>query len=608
MEVLRQVGHSANGSSSTLDHQIKIYSSLTINIIFEGSLAKLHRLQKAERRRSVAWALSDAPGQVQCVVDWPGSKGKTYMKTPTVLKYDDTGRFKWGYELDTCLEEKIMGIKLLLDPDHQRPLFDTKGATATQSELQKLGKPLQEVLSDYISAIYQHSLAAISAKFPKGYILTSIEKQLVLSVPAVWSDKAKDITLRAARNAGLNPIELIKEPEAAALFTLNYMNQRGLDKGDAITICDAGGGTVDLVSYEILNINPLELKEVASPTGGIAGSLIINNRFEEWVKSKVGERKYIDLKQTNGYRKAMNDFNDTVKPGFHSKDDPEQHICFPLADFKPDPSDKSIQGDTLILSGNDLYRIFEPVYSEVKRLVNEQIQAVKLRRLQDQHPKGKDIKAIFLVGGLGSNTCIKELLTTTYPDIQVIQPNDAWAAIAKGAVMSKLPQGPQNKPPDVVTTAEKSYGVSAAMIYDEVRDEGRKKMWDQWEEKDRCAVMNWYIYKYDSLRRDRKLEFPFYHQLPANPQPADFSASYELLMCDNEHPPIHPDPTVSANCTLDVDLSSVPKNMFIAQTRQSDKVQYQVLNFRLLIKVESARLVFTFECGGKEYSSVYPKY
>lgn len=35
MEVLRQVGHSANGSSSTLDHQIKIYSSLTINIIFE---------------------------------------------------------------------------------------------------------------------------------------------------------------------------------------------------------------------------------------------------------------------------------------------------------------------------------------------------------------------------------------------------------------------------------------------------------------------------------------------------------------------------------------------------------------------------------------------
>lgn len=100
-------------------------------------------------------------------------------------------------------------------------------------------------------------------------------------------------------------------------------------------------------------------------------------------------------------------------------------------------------------------------------------------------------------------------------DLQAMHSHDPrWAAIAKyvtfskyfyvrlirrrGAVMSKLPQGPQNKPPDVVTTAEKSYGVSAAMIYDEVRDEGRKKMWDQWEEKDRCAVMNWYIYKVSS--------------------------------------------------------------------------------------------------------------
>ena len=33
---------------------------------------------------------------------------------------------------------------------------------------------------------------------------------------------------------------------------------------------------------------------------------------------------------------------------------------------------------------------------------------------------------------------------------------------------------------------------------DEVRDEGREKLWDQWEEKNRCAVMNWYIYKVSS--------------------------------------------------------------------------------------------------------------
>ena len=32
-------------------------------------------------------------------------------------------------------------------------------------------------------------------------------------------------------------------------------------------ICDAGGGTVDLVSYEIKKLVPLELGELVRPTG-----------------------------------------------------------------------------------------------------------------------------------------------------------------------------------------------------------------------------------------------------------------------------------------------------------------------------------------------------
>ena len=37
--------------------------------------------------------------------------------------------------------------------------------------------------------------------------------------------------------------------------------------GDAIVLCDAGGGTVDLISYEILKLNPLEMKELVHGTG-----------------------------------------------------------------------------------------------------------------------------------------------------------------------------------------------------------------------------------------------------------------------------------------------------------------------------------------------------
>jgi hypothetical protein len=34
---------------------------------------------------------------------------------------------------------------------------------------------------------------------------------------------------KAARNAGIGPIKLIKEPEAAALFTLHFLKNKGLE-------------------------------------------------------------------------------------------------------------------------------------------------------------------------------------------------------------------------------------------------------------------------------------------------------------------------------------------------------------------------------------------
>jgi hypothetical protein len=60
---------------------------------------------------------------------------------------------------------------------------------------------------------------------------------------------------------------MIKEPEAAALFTLNDMGDKGLEVGDAFVVCDAGGGTVDLISYEIMSKKPFELKELVPSKG-----------------------------------------------------------------------------------------------------------------------------------------------------------------------------------------------------------------------------------------------------------------------------------------------------------------------------------------------------
>lgn len=144
---------------------------------------------------SIAYAFSTKPDKTYPILEWPGAQGRSVPKAPTVLKYSSNNEFQWGYELDRTVEEKIVGIKLLLDPDQERPLFDAAGAASTKAELKKLGKPPVDIASDYIAAIYKHSMKYIEGKVPKNY-LSMMDKQFVLSVPAVWSDKAKDTTLR----------------------------------------------------------------------------------------------------------------------------------------------------------------------------------------------------------------------------------------------------------------------------------------------------------------------------------------------------------------------------------------------------------------------------
>jgi hypothetical protein len=54
----------------------------------------------------------------------------------------------------------------------------------------------------------------------------STPMETILTVPAVWSDKAKSDTLQCAHRAGfgeMDKIRLITEPEAAAVYTFHQV-------------------------------------------------------------------------------------------------------------------------------------------------------------------------------------------------------------------------------------------------------------------------------------------------------------------------------------------------------------------------------------------------
>ena len=87
-------------------------------------------------------------------------------------------------------------------------------------------------------------------------------------------------------------LQIISEPEAAATYALDALDPHDLKVGDTFVLCDAGGGTVDLISYTVSELRPmLKIDEAASGTGGLCGSTYLNRIFEQLLIAKFGQNE-----------------------------------------------------------------------------------------------------------------------------------------------------------------------------------------------------------------------------------------------------------------------------------------------------------------------------
>ncbi|KAJ6786294.1 hypothetical protein PWT90_00834 [Aphanocladium album] len=355
------------------------------------------------------------------VTDWPGSSTKVF-KIPTALKYDeqDHDKFQWGALLQDT-DSKIAGIKLLLDPDQEIPLHVPRDYLTESLRSLPASKSPKVVAADFMRAIKSHGMSYIATKVPQA-ALDIFEIEYVMSVPAIWTDAAKNGTLEAAKAAGITPVTLIKEPEAAALYSIRQLDMC-LEPQDVIVLCDAGGGTVDLISYEVESTNPkLELKEVVEPKGGIAGSMFLNTGFKEAVKEIIPSDKWQSFKGSKAMATAEKQFDMVIKRDFQGILEEDFYVNFTRANLKDDPSHGLIS-DVWEMPGAKVKKIFDPLINDILRLVRDQVQAVVSQQ--------KVVKAIFLVGGFGNNQYLRQAVENAHRDIKVVQPEESWAAIVK---------------------------------------------------------------------------------------------------------------------------------------------------------------------------------
>jgi hypothetical protein len=103
-----------------------------------------------------------------------------------------------------------------------------------------------------VSAHYlQHFREAWDTKFPDHPLA---QQDFVLTLPASFDEVARELTIKAARQAGLARVVLIEEPQAAFYAWIDKHADRWeqlVSPGQKILVCDVGGGTTDLTLIRV---------------------------------------------------------------------------------------------------------------------------------------------------------------------------------------------------------------------------------------------------------------------------------------------------------------------------------------------------------------------
>ncbi len=131
------------------------------------------------------------------------------------------------------------------------------------------------------------------------------EHPVVLTVPASFDEEARELTVEAARAAGIEKLTLLEEPAAAFYsWIANDLSrsQKSLFDGQTVLICDVGGGTSD---FTLIRVNRegdrVEFTRTAVGKHLLLGGDNLDLTLAWLVESKLG--KQLSLRQRSALRR-----------------------------------------------------------------------------------------------------------------------------------------------------------------------------------------------------------------------------------------------------------------------------------------------------------------
>ncbi|KAI1194022.1 hypothetical protein F5X97DRAFT_336303 [Nemania serpens] len=384
----------------------------------------------------VAWLICKPgcpPDQPEVISLWETStdnrrSNSDSQKVPSKVNYDENGELLWGFRIPAGVET-IEWFKLLLlnDKDLQSHLQDSSHLSDAKKSLHKLGKTAVQLVGEYLKVLWSHTLKQIHDAKGQG-LINGMPINVIITVPAIWTDYARDRMREAARLAGIldyriagkTTLSFISEPEAAAMATIPELGNRGdLQVGDSFIVVDAGGGTVDIISYKLSGLEPLSVSECVE--GALCGGTFLDKEFEALLKNYIGKAAWDKMNCADIRRLMNNEWEHGIKEAFNGE-----------PDYYTVEIPSRAQCVTLQLSSDELQPVFNKIVSQIGGLVKKQITAIAIKT-------SRQPKLVILVGGFGRSPYVLNYLRREVDRrLTVLQArgDKPWTAICRGAALS----------------------------------------------------------------------------------------------------------------------------------------------------------------------------
>ncbi|HJJ00481.1 MAG TPA: Hsp70 family protein [Coriobacteriaceae bacterium] len=337
-------------------------------------------------------AYIDENGNVQVAKN--RDTGKT--TTPSVVEFEDAGNVIVGEDAKSDAifnpEKVVTFVKRLMGRTDQ--------ATFINGE-----KKSPEEVSSYIL----RKLAQDAS------VDTGLEvKDVVITVPAYFGDSERNATRAAGEIAGLNVLQIIQEPVAAAV----YYGTTKAKEDSVVLVYDLGGGTFDVNVIEIKtsdNGNTLAVKwtDGDDTLGGKDWDAAIVDYLQEKYREETGFEDEFEEEAEEEFQSQA----EAAKQALTQKNSYNVRLRMTETPFKCE------------LTRDEFERITEHLLQRTidttQRCINE---AAKI---------GANVGKILLVGGSTRMPQVENALREIYPDIP-IELADPDEAVARGAALCAL--------------------------------------------------------------------------------------------------------------------------------------------------------------------------